>query len=329
MSEELMKQMLETLKKMQEQMAEKASSESDVEDEWTITSEPFQEDMDLSRREDYEELITIPTDMTQKKKLEVYRTETLLDRLFLDNSDKCINGIPLGIQLSITGTPGAGKSILMEEVAIRAAHRGTKVLYVTSEDIFISSTGRYDLQSRMMDKSMFLGLEWSKIRENLYVMDTVAKPELREWNTFAEVLRYTSERNDIKLIIIDSVTILESYRGALKYRVMELARFNQTRGITGLYVNQRIAESFDKYDVAGGIALIHNLDATVLVDKGRTYYGDQTEDLGVKRGAVTYMVRVADCRLCGFVREHIQTYITKHGLLRVTPKGEEVLRKYA
>jgi len=148
------------------------------------------------------------------------------------------------------------------------------------------------------------------------VLDTVLYPELRDWSTFAETYRYVVEKEKIELAIIDSVTVLEAYRGALKYRVMELARYNQTRGVTGLYVNQRSAERWDSYDMAGGIGLAHNLDGTIIVDYGRVYWQDQQVDLDANRGQFVRITRVLDCRMCNFERRRIQVDITPEGFLR-------------
>ena len=142
--------------------------------------------------------------------------------------------MPICGQFAITGLPGAGKSIIVEEIAVRVAASGRKVLFATAEDTWKSATPRFDLQSRLKQKADILGLDWNKIRENLFVLDTVAYPELRDWNTFAETYRYVAEKEKIELALIDSVTVLEAYRGALKYRVMELARYNQVNGITAL-----------------------------------------------------------------------------------------------
>jgi len=172
------------------------------------------------------------------------------------------------------------------------------------------------LQSRMKQKADFLGRDWSKVQENLFVLDTVMFPELREWNTFAETYRYVVEKENIELAIIDSVTVLESYRGALKYRVMELARHNQMKGVTCIYVNQRNKESWDTYEMAGGIGLAHNLDGTIIVDYGRVYWQDQQTDLEVKRGEFVRIARVLDCRMCSFMRDRIRIDITKEGLVR-------------
>ncbi|MCK4498307.1 hypothetical protein KAU25_03825, partial [Candidatus Bathyarchaeota archaeon] len=134
----------------------------------------------------------------------------------------------------------------------------------------------------------------------------------------AEVYRYVIEKEKIDLAIIDSVTVLESYRGALKYRVMEIARHNQMKGVTCIYVNQRGKEAWDTYEMAGGIGLAHNLDGTIIVDYGRVYWENQRIDLEAKRGEFVRIARVLDCRMCNFRRDRIRVDITNDGLLRPT-----------
>jgi len=243
-------------------------------------------------------------------------TGTFLDNLFFRSSGEALGGIPAGGQLAMTGLPGAGKSILVEEIGVRVSASGRKVLYVTAEDTWKSPTPRFDLQSRMKQKADVLGLNWEKIRQNLFVIDTVFYPDLRNWSTFAENYRFVVEKQGIELVIVDSVTVLEAYRGALKYRVMELARYNQLRGVTALFLNQRSAETWDSYDMAGGIGLAHNLDGTVIVDYGRVYWPDQQRELDLKRGEFVRIARVLDCRLCNFERERIQVDITPDGFIR-------------
>jgi hypothetical protein len=209
---------------------------------------------------------------------------------------------------------------------VKVAASGRKVLFATAEDTWKSATPRFDLQSRLKQKADILGLDWNKIRQNLFVLDTVAYPELREWNTFAESYRFVAEKEKIELAVIDSVTVLEAYRGALKYRVMELARYNQVHGITALYVNQRSSENWDSYDMAGGIGLAHNLDGTIIIDYGRVYWQDQQIDLGANRGEFVRIFRVLDCRMCNFERRRIKVDITSDGFLRAlesVPKTEE------
>ncbi|MCS7115315.1 MAG: ATPase domain-containing protein [Nitrososphaerota archaeon] len=293
-------------------------------DEWELATKPMT--TEVEKREELKSLVLRADEAIEAKKpLIGFPTGTFIDHLFLTPEGKSLGGIPICGQFAITGLPGAGKSILVEEIAVRVAASGRKVLYVTAEDTWKSATPRFDLQSRMKQKADILGLDWNKVRENLFVMDTVAYPELRDWNTFAETYRYVAEKEKIELVIIDSVTVLEAYRGALKYRVMELARYNQVHGITALYVNQRSSEVWDSYDMAGGIGLAHNLDGTIIVDYGRVYWYDQQVDLKADRGEFVRIARVLDCRMSNFERRRIRVDITHEGFLRAIepiPKTE-------
>jgi len=285
-------------------------------DEWELATKPMK--TEIERKEEKLSTLVLRPDMAAeaKKPLIGLSTGTFVDYLFLTPEGKTLNGVPICGQFAITGLPGAGKSILVEEIGVRVAAAERKVLYATAEDTWKSVTPRFDLQSRMKQKADILGLDWSKVMENLYVLDTVLYPELRDWSTFAETYRYVVEKEGIELAIIDSVTVLESYRGALKYRVMELARYNQLHGVTGLYVNQRSAETWDSYDMAGGIGLAHNLDGTIIVDYGRVYWQDQQVDLDANRGQFVRIARVLDCRMCNFERRRIRIDITPDGFIR-------------
>jgi len=285
-------------------------------DEWELATKPMKTEIER-KEEKLSTLVLRPDAATEAKKpLIGLPTGTFLDYFFITPEGKPLNGLPVVGQFAVTGLPGAGKSILVEEIAVNVAGAGGKVLFATAEDTWKSITPRFDLQSRIKQKAEILRLDWKKIMENLFVLDTVVFPELRDWNTFAETYRYVVENGKIELAIIDSVTVLEAYRGALKYRVMELARYNQLHGVTGLYVNQRSAEMWDTYEMAGGIGLAHNLDGTILVDYGRVYWQDQQVDLEVKRGEFVRIARVLDCRMCNFERRRIRIDITSDGFIK-------------
>jgi len=305
------------MKAMARTLAEAMKGARAPADEWELATRPMKTEIER-KEEKLGELVLRPDEAPEAKKpLVGLETGTFLDNLFLTPEGKPLEGVPICGQFAITGLPGAGKSILVEEIAVRVAAAGRKVLYATAEDTWKSATPRFDLQSRMKQKADILGLDWKKVRENLYVLDTVLYPELRDWTTFAETYRYIAEREGIELAIVDSVTVLEAYRGALKYRVMELARYNQLHGITGLYVNQRSAETWDSYDMAGGIGLAHNLDGTIIVDYGRVYWQDQKVDLEADRGEFVRIARVLDCRMCNFERRRIRIDINKDGFIQV------------
>jgi len=285
-------------------------------DEWELATKPMKTEIE-KKEEKLSALVLRPDEASEAKKpLLGLPTGTFLDYLFITPEAKPLNGLPVVGQFAITGLPGAGKSILVEEISVRVAGSGRKVLFATAEDTWKSVTPRFDLQSRLKQKADVLKLDWRKVMENLFVLDTVAYPELLDWNTFAETYRYVAEKEKIELAIIDSVTVLEAYRGALKYRVMEIARYNQLHGVTGLYVNQRSIEMWDTYEMAGGIGLAHNLDGTILVDYGRVYWQDQQVDLEAKRGEFVRIARVMDCRMCNFERRRIRIDVTSDGFIK-------------
>ncbi|HIE14557.1 TPA: hypothetical protein EYP70_04735 [Candidatus Bathyarchaeota archaeon] len=285
-------------------------------DEWELATKPMETDIE-EKKEDLSSFVVKPDIAEEAEKpLKALPTGTFLDDLFYTPEGSPLRGIPICSQFAITGLPGAGKSVLVEEIALKVAASGHKVLFVTAEDTWKSPTPRFDLQARMKQKAAYLGLDWEIIRRNLFVLDTVFYLELRDWNTFAETYRYVVEKEGIDLAIIDSVTILEAYRGALKYRVMELARYNQVKGVTSLFVNQRSAETWDSHEMAGGIGLAHNLDGTIIIDYGRVYWLDQQMDLDLKRGEFVRIARVLDCRLCNFEKRRIRIEITPEGFVR-------------
>jgi len=306
------------MKAMAKTVAEPLKTAKKPTDEWELATKPMTTRIER-KEEKLRSVVLSPDEASEaKKRLLNFQTGTFIDHLFMTTEGKSLNGIPICGQFAITGLPRAGKSILVEEIAVRVAGSGRKVLYATAEDIWKSATPRFDLQSRLKQKADIVGLDWNKIRENLSVLDTVAYPELRDWSTFNETYRYVAEKEKIKLAIIDSVTVLEAHRGALEYRVMELARYNQVHGVTALYVNQRSSETWDSYGMAGGIGLAHNLDGAITVDYGRVCWQDQQVDPEANRGEFVRIARVLDCRICNFERRRIKVDITPDGFLRAT-----------
>lgn len=320
-AEQLMKAMAKTL-------AEAMKTAKRPTDEWELATKPMTTRIER-KEEKLSSLVLSPDEAPEAKKpLVSFQTGTFIDHFFITPEEKSLNGIPICGQFAVTGLPGAGKSILVEEIAVRVAGSGRKVLYATAEDTWKSATPRFDLQSRLKQKADIIGLNWNKIRENLFVLDTVTYPELRDWTTFAETYRYVAEKEKIELAIIDSVTVLEAHRGALKHRVMELARYNQVHGVTALYVNQRSTKTWDSYEMAGGTGLAHNLDGAIIVDYERVYRQNQQVNPEANRGEFVRIARVLDCRICNFERRRIKVDITPDGFLRATepipkPSGQK------
>lgn len=301
-------------------------------DDWALASKPFERKTEKEKEaEKHGSLISRPKAETDAKKpMEFFKTGTFIDIFFLDEKDNPANGIPAVVQMGIVGLPDVGKSILAQEIALRVASEGKRVVFVTSEDIWESQSSRFDLQSRMKQKADKMGLDWETIRNSLFVFDTITNSELRDWNTFVETYRYLVEiLKGVDLLIIDSITLMDSYRGALKYRLMELSRYNQQYGITAIYICQRSIEETDKYAMAGGIGLAHNLDATLCIDAKKAA-GQLKADLNlarpkeaqIKQWDEVNFTRMLGCRLCGFDRRYYGVEIAKDGFIRIIKPSE-------
>lgn len=297
------------------------------ENQFELASKPFQS-KEQKEKEEAEKLILKPNEAKNvDKKLQEFKTDTFLDDLFLDHEGKSIGGLPFGVQLGVTGLPDVGKSILAQEIVLRVCDRNNKVLFVTSEDAWRVASPRYDLESRMKEKAKIIrndildstfDVYWGRfITKNLFVMDTIEFTELTDWETFAQTYKYICQKEKIDLVIIDSVSLLDNYRGALKYRLLELCKFNQTNGITAIYVNQRSTDEWDSYKVAGGIGISHGLDALLIVDYGKAWNSLVKRDLNVKQGTFVRIARLTGCRLCAFDGHYHECIITSDGFLKL------------
>lgn len=267
----------------------------------------------------WERFVTGPTSkLLPTKELKGLKTFTFLDNLYLKDDNTPLDGIPLIVQLGVVGLSGTGKSLLAQEVVLQVANKGGKVVFVTSEDVWMTENERRDLQSRMKAKADALGLDWEKIKSNVFILDATVYSELREWDMFSSVYRSIVESSpeQITLLVIDSITLMESYRAALKNRVLELSRFNQTHGITGLYVCQRGDEETDKFSISGGIGVAHNLDSVLCIDIGKAS-GQLKDQFGVKQWDLVHFLRVLSCRLCSFDRKYMALHISSDGFLRI------------
>jgi len=262
-----------------------------------------------------------------QKLLALHSTRTFLDAFFLDKNDKPMGGIPVAAQIGLVGLPDSGKSLVAQELALKLADAGDKVVLVTAEDAFQTANDRYDLQSRMMDMAEKFFLNKVSLKENLFVLDTVSKSQLRDWQTFIIAYRNLVEKEGCKYLVFDSLTLIEDYRSAIKYRLLELVRYNQLHGVTALFISQRATEDADKFGMAGGIGLSHILDIVFALDYQKVWSGDAQMklDMGVKQGEFVRFIRCLKCRLCGFDGRYHRIEITKDGLVKILPpKAEEL-----
>lgn len=260
-------------------------------------------------------LTTKPNDNKPKLDVKVFQSGTELDSFFLTSEDKKRNGIPISSQIGIVGLPDSGKSILVQKIALKLADSGKKVVFIPNEDVWATDNDRFDLQSRMRLLAQALKLDWEKIKANLFVFDTITHSQLRDWETLVSTYRLLIEQEKVEVLIIDSLTLLEDYRGALKSRLAEFIRYNQLNEITAFYVSQRSTEDADNFGMAGGISLSHLLDTVFALDYKKAWSGDAElkMDTGAKQGEIVRFIRCLKNRMGRYDARYWRIQISKDG----------------
>ena len=110
--EKLMKAMAKTL-------AEAVKGVRTPADEWELATKPME--TEIKKKENKLSAFVLRPDVAAeaKKPLLGLATGTFIDYLFITPEGKALNGLPVVGQFAITGLPGAGKSVLVEEIAAR------------------------------------------------------------------------------------------------------------------------------------------------------------------------------------------------------------------
>ena len=265
-------------------------------------------------------LVTKPQDEVSKKNLIAIKTGTLLDKMFIGNDDKEIDGIPAESSIIVVGTPNTGKSLLLSQLALSLSSLNHKVCFVTSEEVFRSDSARLDLETRMQERAKVMGLNWQQLKSNLVVLDCVAHAELREFTTFVSTLRYLVETEKVEIVLIDSLSLIDDSRNQLKFRLLELTRYAQKHGLTLVLVSQRATDDPDSLSVAGGLSILHVADIVAELDQKKASSWDSALKIDipdVKQGQLVNFFRVQKCRLCKYRANYFKYEITKDGLVKL------------
>jgi len=264
--------------------------------------------------------VSKPNDSAIKTEIKVIETKTFLDKFFLDQNGKQLNGVPKVAQVGIVGNPDVGKSLLAQELALRLTSEGHKTVLILNEDIWETTNERFDLQSRVKGKASILNLNWENIKTNLYIIDVLGHPEFRSWEMLVATYRQLVEQEKAEFLVVDSVTLLENYRGALKARLEDFISYNQLHGVGGFYVFQKAQEdAIDQFGIAGGIGLGFLLDVMFELNIKKVWSGDAQMklDTGATQGEMLHFIRLLKCRLGKADMLYHRVQIDTNGLLKL------------
>lgn len=204
-----------------------------------------------------------PSELKIKTKtIKAVQTNTIFDFLCLtEDHQNSLGGIPDGSTVTLSGPPGSGKTRTSFQSLLKLASNGIKSLLVLSEETYQTANGRDDVHSRLIKMSKKLNLDFKKLSKNLIVIENLFHQNHR-WEDFVKLYEETIKEEEIKFVLIDSLTSLDPFNRAIAQSFNWIKTFNHVHGITAIVVSQ-IKE--DK-DIQGGFGILHLSDVAFHIE---------------------------------------------------------------
>ncbi|WP_290595620.1 MULTISPECIES: KaiC domain-containing protein [unclassified Archaeoglobus] len=259
-------------------------------------------------------------------------TGTKLDEMFFKVEKekekyvkKPLGGIPHLAVINLTGVPDTGKSLLAEQFAITQASNGYRVLYVTVE-----SPASF-LYTAMKQRSEAMGVDFSKVESNIVVIDASESDELRENpKALMETMNYAIKEKKVTNTVIDSITGLYEHKEVMARQIVrQFYNFMKKSRQTGIFVSQkRSAQASETAEAAGGLAVAHIVDGTIVLDKKLIESRWDVNLYGLPLGSVLRTIRIDGCRIAPHDSRTWVFEITEIGTIKIiAPLNEFIKRK--
>ncbi len=256
-------------------------------------------------------------------------TGTKLDQMFFrvqydEKEDrfvrKPLGGIPAYGVMQVTGIADTGKSLLAEQFALTQTSLGYHVVFVTAE-----SPAPF-LYPVFKERSRLLGIDFSKVEENMVLIDVSQSFELRE-NTrlFCDTLQYAIEKIGATVTVIDSITSFYEHREMMARTIVrEIYNFLKRCRQTALLISQkRTGQGGETAEAAGGLAVPHILDGTIVMHKRLIERPSEARLFQKEIGSVLRTIRIDGCRLAPHDDRKWVFEIDDRGLIEIkAPLGE-------
>ncbi len=258
-------------------------------------------------------------------------TGTKLDEMFYKLEEengkfvkKPLGGLPYLSIFNISGIPDTGKSLFAEQFAAYQAAKGYKVLFVTVE-----SPANF-LYSAIREKCKALGLDFDEAEKNIVVIDASEEEELRENpKALMETMAYAIKEKKITNVIIDSITGLYEHKEMMARQIVrQFFNFLKKWRQTGLFISQkRSAQASESVEAAGGLAVAHIVDGTIVVDKKLIMSQREASLYKKDIGDVIRFIRIDGCRLSGHDTRTWVFEITDAGTVEIIAPLSEYIRR--
>ncbi|MEO0138498.1 MAG: KaiC domain-containing protein [candidate division WOR-3 bacterium] len=235
-----------------------------------------------------------------------------------------LGGIPKYAVINITGVSDTGKSLFVEQFAVKRASEGDVVIFITVE------TPAPFVSMSLKERAKSMGIDENKIEENIVIIDAASYHTLREnIPALLDTLAYAIRKYKSNFVIIDSVTGLYEAREMMARSIVrQLFNFMKKWYQTALFVSQKRSGHEElSAEAAGGYAVSHIVDCTMVMSK-QTILSRYDERLyGLPIGEIIRFFRIDGCRMCGHdTSTHIME-ITETGLIRIGPSLKELLKR--
>lgn len=223
-----------------------------------------------------------------------------------------LGGLPAYGVYNLTGVPDTGKSLFVEQFALRQAADGRPVAFVTVE-----SPAPF-LAAALKARAQAMGIDYRQAEQGILLIDAASHPELREeLPTLLATLAYAIREYRIQATVVDSVTGLCEAREIQAHEVRTLFNFLKRWRQTGLLVSQKRSGHEElSAEAAGGYAVAHIVDGTIVFSKKliQSSYDERLYRRPI--GEVVRLLRIDGCRLAGHDPNTHLLEITEAGLVR-------------
>jgi len=227
---------------------------------------------------------------------------------------KPLNGIPAYSVFNITGVNDTGKSLMVEQFAVKQASGGKKVAFITVE------TPANFVASALKLRATAMGLKFEEFEDNIIIIDAASHYALREnIPDLLATLAYVIKNYKVKFTIIDSITgLFESKETLARTVVRRIYNFLKKWYQTSLLVSQkRSGHEGLSAEAAGGYAVGHIVDGTMVLAKELIDTPFKAKIYRKEFGDIVRLFRIDGCRMAGHDTKTHYLEITETGLVKI------------
>ena len=229
---------------------------------------------------------------------------------------KSLGGIPAYSVVNITGVSDTGKSLMVEQYAIKQASRVEAVAFITVE------APAHFVVTGLRERAKAMGIEFEGVENNIILIDAASHGRLRDnipdlLATLAHVIKTYKVRHTI----IDSVTgLYEAREMQARVVVRQLFNFMKKWYQTSLFVSQKRSGHEElTAEAAGGYAISHIVDCSMVLFKDLILTPSQAKLYKKPIGEIVRLFRIDGCRLCGHDTKTHFMEITELGIVKIGP----------